>query len=369
MMNTRYAFHCALLLNMVYINAQIEPTESPKVDPFKVYQELLEQNNLSTQPTQEPEKAPQDVPNQEDNHRSFLIKSAPEKLQNLINGFKMLLGSDEKTKLPTTLLFYGPPGTGKTSSAIAFAQELGIPYTIVKSANLGTTFQNSASENLRMQIEKIEATESAHVIILDEVHFLLNKLNTNRNDTDPAGTLLHAIDRAGQDKRIIFIATANDISNFNDALNSRFNKARIAFTLPSDEQRRVAAARLLKKSGSDAIVSLVVSKTRNESYRTVEQLIENAQLKAYGEKRKDITENDIHAAFKEMNSDKPSWLSERGNSLWNHRQEIFMVLSAITGLGIKIYEIKNGNTQVSTTKSESSAKTVEQPQPSTSQAG
>lgn len=364
MTNTSYAFRCALLLSIFHLCTRAEPVESNKVNPFKVYQELLEQQGLAHKvPSTPTGKSSPEV------DHTALIESAPSELKILVGAFKRLLNTKQKKKLPQAMLFYGAPGTGKTSTAIAFAQEVGIPYIVIKSGNLGTKFQNSVSENLRAQIEKIESTGLAHVIILDEAHLVFNKHNTNRSDADPVGTLLHAINDAQQHKNIIFIATANDINNLHDALQSRFDKASIQFPLPNDEQRRVAAARLLEKPHDDPLVTLVVSKTKGESYRMVEQLIEKAEIYALNEQRDSITAHDINRAYIQMQERKPSRVLQFIQGTWSHRQEIFMVLSTIAGLGIKIYEFKNGTTQVPTPKSESVAKTVDQPLVSTSQAG
>lgn len=342
MINKRYALACALLLSIAPLFSHAEPTESTSVDPFKVYQELLEQQGV---PKQEPKNDQTDF----EDERSIFLESAPTELKYIINVFKKLWNTDKKRELPLSMLFYGPPGTGKTSSAIAFAEELGIPYTVVDTPVLATKYQNSLSENLNTIIQKIEATKAPHIIILDEINMAFDRTIENKTERDPACTLWLAMDRVKKNHAIIFIGTANDISKLHEPLKSRFEEAYIQFSLPSDDHRRVSTSRILKKPETDALVSLVVSKTKNGSYRTVEYLIKKARWNAYRSGRTEITQTDIEEAFNQIQKHQSSRISRLVGYLSSNKMNAYYVLSGIANLGIQLWGVCKGNTIGATT--------------------
>lgn len=155
--------------------------------------------------------------------QKFTRKYAPQSLDEVI------LPSRIRTKIENGAkqhqLYYGTPGTGKTSTAIAMAKGLGIPYLYINSS------EETSVDIIREKISKFCSTMSImdgnkatmKMVILDEVDGVSDQFNK---------ALKATMERF--ETTSIFIATTNHINKVPDAVLSRFEA--ISYDFSEDEE-------------------------------------------------------------------------------------------------------------------------------------
>lgn len=154
------------------------------------------------------------------------------------------------------MLLFGPPGVGKTSLAAAFAKALQRPFAKINMGSVsdvielvGTTeqYSNSSPGVIMRTLAKCGAPDP--VILLDE----LDKMGTSTHNGDPVGVLLDILG-GGQERcftdtflgipfnirSVIWIATANDVSDLSDALVDRMQ---VIYVQPYEMEEKLTIAR------------------------------------------------------------------------------------------------------------------------------
>lgn len=158
--------------------------------------------------------------------QKFTRKYAPQSLDDVIipNRIRTKIGSGAKQHQ----LYYGTPGTGKTSTAIAMAKGLGLPYLYINSS------EETSVDIIREKISKFCSTMSImdgdkltmKVVILDEVDGVSEQFNK---------ALKATMERF--ETTSIFIATTNHINKIPDAVLSRFEA--ISYDFTEEEEREM----------------------------------------------------------------------------------------------------------------------------------
>ncbi|WP_052361977.1 AAA family ATPase [Geminisphaera colitermitum] len=144
---------------------------------------------------------------------------------------------EEAGLMPSTrLLFWGPPGCGKTLTAHWLANQLNLPFGIVRLSAVITSYVGETSANLQKIFR--QANDTPMVLLLDEA----DAIAKNREDRNDVGelkrvvnSLLQAMDELQPGKTIIIFAS-NHQYLFDTAIWRRFDDV-IEFPLPGKEQR------------------------------------------------------------------------------------------------------------------------------------
>lgn len=208
-----------------------------------------------------------------------VIKHAPQEIKKILQSFSNSKKiNDEFTRnkiIKSHIMLEGPAGTGKSSIAMAMAQKIGRPVYLIEASMLSTKYKDSGAENLKDAIENAIKQHGQVTVILEELPVLVDtRKDAQRSDTDPGATLWRLMDRYKNDKRVIFIATANNIERLPEPLKSRFDKATIHIDLPSEELKVAALKYQLGKYSDDALIKEIAKNTPNFSYRNIEDLTE-----------------------------------------------------------------------------------------------
>ncbi|HED7246020.1 TPA: endopeptidase La [Campylobacter jejuni] len=197
----------------------------------------------------------------------------------------------EKDGAKVILCFYGPPGVGKTSLANSVSKAL--KRELIRIALGGLEDVNELRGHRRTYIGAmpgritqglIEAKQINPVIVLDEI----DKLNRSFRG-DPSAVLLEILDPEQNSKfrdyylnfnidlsKVIFIATANDISNIPAPLRDRMEFIELSSYTPSEKfhiMKKYLIPDELKKHGlkanelsiDDETIELIISDYTRES--------------------------------------------------------------------------------------------------------
>lgn len=197
----------------------------------------------------------------------------------------------EKDGAKVILCFYGPPGVGKTSLANSVSKAL--KRELIRIALGGLEDVNELRGHRRTYIGAmpgritqglIEAKQINPVIVLDEI----DKLNRSSRG-DPSAVLLEILDPEQNSKfrdyylnfnidlsKVIFIATANDISNIPAPLRDRMEFIELSSYTPSEKfhiMKKYLIPDELKKHGlkanelsiDDETIELIISDYTRES--------------------------------------------------------------------------------------------------------
>ena len=150
------------------------------------------------------------------------------------------------------LLFWGPPGCGKTATAGWLANELSLPFGIVRLGSLITSFVGETGSNLQRVLAT--AAQTPMVLLIDEADAVA-KARDDNNDVGElrrvVNALLQGLDSFAS-KRSIVILASNHSHLFDPAVWRRFDDV-VAFALPSNAERLVLLRHLtngLKLTGS-----------------------------------------------------------------------------------------------------------------------
>ncbi|NHM28151.1 ATP-binding protein [Desulfofundulus sp. TPOSR] len=171
------------------------------------------------------------------------------------------------------LLLCGPPGCGKTMTAMALANELGLPMAYVRLDGLISSFLGQTGTNLRKVFDSIKNLRV--VLFLDEFDAIAKK----RDDAHELGelkrvvtTLLQNFDNMSDS--IFLIAATNHQHLLDPAIWRRFNMV-IMLELPDIDQRKLLLKRMLDKYpiSSDLDIDLVAKVCEGMNCSQIKEIV------------------------------------------------------------------------------------------------
>jgi AAA+ superfamily predicted ATPase len=218
--------------NISHVHFDIKSLSAPEVfeeNRQKIIAEIAQQqqNSNSTKKTESFNE--KDVETME-----FVFASSPQEAQCIVNYLQ------DPNYFPgvenyRSAFFIGEPGTGKSVTAQAIAHKMsqnGWEYKFLSSTSFLREYRNQTAIQLQKELEKIESSNKPTILIIDEIHRLLENTESKHHDTDATATALWTfLDRQKNNKNFFLIGTMNRIHKLPKPVKSRIISDFIEFPL------------------------------------------------------------------------------------------------------------------------------------------
>ena len=186
-------------------------------------------------------------------------------------------------RVPNVLLF-GPPGTGKTEIARTFANEGGVKFMSVATADLKAEYTGQSAHRVSDVFARARASAPC-VLFIDEIESVAARRGSERADTftqEIVTQMLQEMEGAAKAERDVFVlAATNRPEDVDSAILSRFT-SRIEIPLPDADARREIVQRVLEEKplaadfDTEEVATLIASRTNRRSGRDLVKLVERA---------------------------------------------------------------------------------------------
>ncbi len=230
--------------------------------------------------------------------------------------------------IPKGLLLYGPPGCGKTYITQALAMEIGMPMYILDIGQVGSSFINKTSQNIKAAFDEAIKTAKKSgkpcLLFMDEIDSLAFDRNsrTDNEDIKQVAALLQAMDSAKQ-ANVFIIGATNKYNLLDPAIRRRFD-SKIFVSVPDFEARKSLIKKQLQgKSkavsliGDESAIDSIAGQLNGFSNDSICKIVSSAAKNALERNRADIEEQDFVKAISETSEEKPdvkSYLAENNDS-------------------------------------------------------
>ena len=211
---------------------------------------------------------------------------------------------DLGARIPKGVLLVGPPGTGKTLLAKAVSGEAGVPFFSASGSDFVEMFVGVGASRVRDLFEDAKRN-SPCIVFIDEIDAVARRRGTGlggghdeREQT--LNQLLVEMDGFGENEGIIVMAATNRVDILDPAIMrpGRFDR-RVIVGKPDvrgrEEILRVHAEK--KPLGDDVDLHQIAQSTTGFTGADLENLLNEAAIKAARENRKYLNNNDIKQSF------------------------------------------------------------------------
>lgn len=205
-------------------------------------------------------------------------------------------------KLPKGALLVGPPGTGKTLLAKAVAGEAKVPFFSLSGSEFVEMFVGMGAARVR-DLFKQAVANAPCIVFIDEIDAIGksrdNTLGGNDEREQTLNQLLSEMDGFDSSKGVVILAATNRPEVLDKALlrPGRFDR-RITVDLP-DQEGRVAILKVHARHvimDSDVDLDVIARQTPGASGADLENIINEAALRAVREKKDKVFQENLEAA-------------------------------------------------------------------------
>ncbi|MDO4719738.1 MAG: ATP-dependent metallopeptidase FtsH/Yme1/Tma family protein [Peptostreptococcaceae bacterium] len=205
-------------------------------------------------------------------------------------------------RLPNGVIFYGPPGTGKTLMAKAIAGEANVPFFKANGSDFVELYVGLGARRVR-KLYKTAKKNAPCIVFIDEIDSIGGARGQFRGSTEDDKTLtalLNELDGFSGNEGVITIAATNRLQDLDPALvrPGRFDR-QLAVPLP-DKEERLAILELYtknKKISEEVSIQKLSEKTIGFSPSELENLLNEAAIKAVSKGHEQIKQEDIDDAY------------------------------------------------------------------------
>ncbi|MBQ8165125.1 MAG: ATP-dependent zinc metalloprotease FtsH [Clostridia bacterium] len=210
--------------------------------------------------------------------------------------------SEIGAKLPKGALLVGPPGTGKTLLAKAVAGEAGVPFFAISGSEFVEMFVGVGASRVR-DLFKQAVEKAPCIVFIDEIDAIGksrdNVMGGNDEREQTLNQLLAEMDGFDSSKGVVLLAATNRPEVLDKALlrPGRFDR-RIIVDLPDLTGRKAILdvhARKVKMS-DNVDLSAIAKSTPGASGADLENIINEAALRAVRVKKKVVTQTELNEA-------------------------------------------------------------------------
>ena len=202
---------------------------------------------------------------------------------------------------PKGVLMHGPPGTGKTLLAKAVASESDAHFIAINGPEIMSKYVGGSEENLREYFE--EAEENApSIIFIDELDAIAPKREDTQGETErrTVAQLLTLMDGLKSRGQVVVIGATNRPDSLDQALRrpGRFDRE-IEIGVPDAEEREEILEIHTRNMplAEDVDLKQIAQTTAGFTGADLENLMNEAAIRAAGENREYITQDDIRKSF------------------------------------------------------------------------
>lgn len=209
---------------------------------------------------------------------------------------------DIGARIPKGVLLAGPPGTGKTLLAKAVAGEAGVPFYHTSGSEFEEMLVGAGASRVRDLFLKAKRSAPS-IIFIDEIDAVAKKRGTVLHSGAGEQTLnqiLVEMDGLEERENVIIIAATNRPDVLDPAIlrPGRFDRM-VTLNLP-DYSERLAILNVHikgKKLSGDVNLEVIARKTMRYSGADLENLINEAAIKAVVEGRKEVSQDDLLQSY------------------------------------------------------------------------
>ena len=212
--------------------------------------------------------------------------------------------TDIGAKLPKGALLVGPPGTGKTLLAKAVAGEAGVPFFSLAGSDFVEMFVGVGASRVRDLFKEAQKMAPC-IIFIDEIDAIGKSRDSrygggNDEREQTLNQMLVEMDGFGVNEGIIVMAATNRVDILDPAIMrpGRFDRKVVVGRPDVGGREEILGVHAKKKPlAEDVDLKQIAQTTAGFTGADLENLMNEAAIRAAGENREYITQDDIRKSF------------------------------------------------------------------------